>query len=108
MPTSRAHDWQFFVRSAGTGVLARGALIASLYRHAVKLSGKSRTTITNSQLVNHISTDISRIDFSLGFAHSAYIFSPLAALFSSGHSGMDRAATADHCDRHPDCQPRVR
>lgn len=31
---------QFFVRSAGTGVLARAALITSIYRKAMVLSGK--------------------------------------------------------------------
>lgn len=60
---------QFFVRSAGTGVLARGALIAAIYRRSLVLSGKSRTVITNGKLVNHISTDVSRIDFCAGFFH---------------------------------------
>ena len=58
---------QFFYRSAaGTGVMARGALIAAIYRKSMKLSGKSRTVITNGALVNHLSTDVSRIDFCLG------------------------------------------
>lgn len=60
---------QFFTRSAGTGVLARGALITAVYRKAMVLSGKARVTITNGKLVNHISTDVSRIDFCAGFFH---------------------------------------
>ncbi|CEQ41587.1 SPOSA6832_03323, partial [Sporobolomyces salmonicolor] len=51
-----------FSRGGQCGVLARGALIAAAYRKALKLSGKSRVQITNSKLVSHISTDISRID----------------------------------------------
>ncbi|KAM0751625.1 P-loop containing nucleoside triphosphate hydrolase protein [Meredithblackwellia eburnea MCA 4105] len=63
---------QFFVRSAGTGVLARGALIAAIYRRSLVLSGKARTVITNGKLVNHISTDVSRIDFCAGFFHMSW------------------------------------
>lgn len=49
---------QFFWRSMTTGVLARAALISSLYKRGVNLSGKARTTITNATLMNHISTDV--------------------------------------------------
>ncbi|KAI5474500.1 ABC transporter [Pseudohyphozyma bogoriensis] len=52
------------IYSGQCGILARGALIAAVYRRAMVLSGKSRVQLTNSKLVNHISTDISRIDFS--------------------------------------------
>nr|CRX78939.1 hypothetical protein ls5930a1_00008 [Leucosporidium scottii] len=63
---------QFFVRSAGTGVLARAALITSIYRKSMVLSGKARITITNGKLVNHVSTDVSRIDFCAGFFHMSW------------------------------------
>lgn len=63
---------QFFVRSASTGVLVRGALIASIYRRSMKLSGKARTVITNGKLVNHISTDVSRVDFCCSFFHMSW------------------------------------
>ncbi|KAL8286968.1 hypothetical protein RQP46_003974 [Phenoliferia psychrophenolica] len=49
---------QTFSRSGQVGILARGALIAAVYRRAMVLSGKSRVQISNSKLVNHISTDI--------------------------------------------------
>lgn len=42
-----------------TGVLARAALISSIYKRGVKLTGKARTKLSNSDLVNHISTDVS-------------------------------------------------
>lgn len=42
-----------------TGVLARAALISSIYKRGVNLTGKARTTITNATLMNHISTDVS-------------------------------------------------
>lgn len=50
---------QFFYRGAGTGVLARGALISAIYQRGLKLSGKARGEIPNGRLVNHISTDVS-------------------------------------------------
>ncbi|GAA5902364.1 hypothetical protein JCM6882_000511 [Rhodosporidiobolus microsporus] len=62
----------FFRYSAGTGVLARAALIAAIYRKAMVLSGKARTVITNGRLVNHIGTDVSRIDFCAGFFHMSW------------------------------------
>jgi len=42
-----------------TGVLARAALIASIYERGVHLTGKERVKLTNAALVNHISTDVS-------------------------------------------------
>ena len=45
-----------------TGLLARAALISSIYKRGVNLTGKARTTLPNSALVNHISTDVSLID----------------------------------------------
>ena len=60
---------QTFSRGGQTGILARGALIAAVYRRAMKMSGKARVTITNAKLVSHISTDISRIDFCSSFFH---------------------------------------
>ncbi|CEQ43018.1 SPOSA6832_04911, partial [Sporobolomyces salmonicolor] len=74
----------FFAGGAGTGVLARGALIASIYRKATVLSGKARTVMTNGRLVNHIAsssdsfscretgTDVSRVDFCAGFFHMSW------------------------------------
>ncbi|KAM0753526.1 ABC transporter [Meredithblackwellia eburnea MCA 4105] len=58
--------------SGQCGILARGALISACYRRAMVLSGKSRVTITNSKLVNHISTDVSRIDFASSFVHFSW------------------------------------
>lgn len=46
---------QFFGRSGTSGVLARGALIAAIYRRSLVLSQRSRMTITNGHLINHIS-----------------------------------------------------
>jgi ATP-binding cassette subfamily C (CFTR/MRP) protein 1 len=41
-----------------TGVLARTALINSIYKRGVSLTGKARTKLSNSALLNHISTDV--------------------------------------------------
>ncbi|KAJ6632266.1 P-loop containing nucleoside triphosphate hydrolase protein [Mycena sp. CBHHK59/15] len=53
---------QFFWRSMTTGVLARTALTGSIYKRGVRLTGKARTSLTNSAILNHVSTDVSRID----------------------------------------------
>ena len=49
---------QFFWRSMVSGVLARAALIKSIYYRSVYLTDKSRTRISNSDIMNHISTDV--------------------------------------------------
>ncbi|WWC90534.1 uncharacterized protein L201_005470 [Kwoniella dendrophila CBS 6074] len=59
----------YFVRSMGVGVLSRAALISGIYQQALRFTQKSRGEIPNGKLVNHISTDTSRIDFAAGFAH---------------------------------------
>ena len=46
-----------------TGVLLRGGLITAIYSRCTKLTARARSTLTNGKLVNHISTDVSRIDF---------------------------------------------
>ncbi|EIN03766.1 ABC protein [Punctularia strigosozonata HHB-11173 SS5] len=63
---------QFFWRSMMTGVLARSALIASIYRRGVNLTGKARTKLPNAALVNHISTDVSRIDAAAQWFHAGW------------------------------------
>jgi hypothetical protein len=60
---------QFFYRSMSTGVLLRGGLITAIYSRATRLTARARSTLTNGKLVNHISTDVSRIDFCAGFFH---------------------------------------
>lgn len=57
--TSSVTQHQFFWRSMTTGLLARAALISSVYKRGVNLTGKARTKFPNSALVNHISTDVS-------------------------------------------------
>jgi ATP-binding cassette subfamily C (CFTR/MRP) protein 1 len=54
------------------GVLARGTLIAAIYRTSLQLSGKSRAKIPNSRIIAFISADVSRIDFATGFSHLAW------------------------------------
>lgn len=56
--TASVCQHQFFWRSMTTGILARAALISSVYRRGVNLTGKARTKFPNSALVNHISTDV--------------------------------------------------
>jgi ABC-type multidrug transport system fused ATPase/permease subunit len=57
----------FFIRSTGTGVYLRAAIITSVYDRSLRLTQKSRGELPNGKLVNHISTDTSRIDFAAGF-----------------------------------------
>ncbi|KAG5645528.1 hypothetical protein DXG03_005803 [Asterophora parasitica] len=62
----------FFYRATSTGVLLRGGLITAIYTRSLKLTSRARSTFTNGKLVNHISTDVSRIDFCAGFFHMAW------------------------------------
>ncbi|KAF8199630.1 ATP-binding cassette transporter YOR1 [Pholiota molesta] len=62
----------FFYRSTSTGVLLRGGLITAIYDRSLRLTSRARSTLTNGKLVNHISTDVSRIDFCAGFFHMAW------------------------------------
>ncbi|KAG6861355.1 hypothetical protein C0995_001088 [Termitomyces sp. Mi166 len=62
----------FFYRATSTGVLLRGGLITAIYARSLKLTSRARSTLTNGKLVNHISTDVSRIDFCAGFFHMAW------------------------------------
>jgi hypothetical protein len=41
-----------------TGVMARATLVRSIYKRGVNLTGKARMKISNSDLMNHISTDV--------------------------------------------------
>lgn len=65
------HQW--FWRSMSSGILARASLINTLYTRGLALSPKSRTVHTNGALVNHLSTDISRIDYLFQWAHPVCI-----------------------------------
>jgi hypothetical protein len=65
----------FFYRSASTGILLRGGLINAIYNRSLRLTSRARSTLTNGKLVNHISTDVSRIDFCAGFFHAVRIIS---------------------------------
>jgi ABC-type multidrug transport system fused ATPase/permease subunit len=55
-----------------TGVLLRGGLITAIYSRSLRLTARARSTLTNGKLVNHISTDVSRIDFCCGFFHQSW------------------------------------
>lgn len=61
----------FFYRSASTGVLLRGGLIAGIYARALHFTSRARSTLTNGKLINHISTDVSRVDYCAGLFHIA-------------------------------------
>lgn len=62
----------FFYRSSSSGVLLRGGLITAVYNRSLRLTSRARSTLTNGKLVNHISTDVSRVDFCCGFFHMVW------------------------------------
>ncbi|KAK7032834.1 oligomycin resistance ATP-dependent permease YOR1 [Favolaschia claudopus] len=62
----------FFYRAMATGVLIRGGLITAIYSRSLRLTSRARSTLTNGKLVNHISSDVSRIDFCAGFFHMSW------------------------------------
>lgn len=55
---------RFFYESMYVGVFARAALISAIFKRALKMQGRDRST---GKLVNHVSTDVSRIDFGAGW-----------------------------------------
>ncbi|KAI0041202.1 ABC transporter [Auriscalpium vulgare] len=59
----------FFYRSSSSGVLIRGGLITAIYTRSLRLTTRARAQLSTGKLVNHISTDVSRIDFCCGFFH---------------------------------------
>ncbi|KAG2105828.1 ABC protein [Suillus discolor] len=69
---ARVCSHQFFWHSMATGVLARAALITCIYERGVNLTGKARIKLNNAALVNHISTDVSRIDACAQWFHAAW------------------------------------
>ncbi|KAG2366729.1 ABC protein [Suillus spraguei] len=70
--TASICNQQFFWRSMAVGVLARAALITCIYERGVNLTGKARVGLNNAALVNHISTDVSRIDAAAQWFHMAW------------------------------------
>ncbi|KAK7051247.1 hypothetical protein VNI00_004747 [Paramarasmius palmivorus] len=62
----------FFYRAASTGVLVRGGLIHAIYKRSLKLTSRARSKLPNGLIMNHISTDVSRIDFCAGFFHMSW------------------------------------
>ena len=54
---------QVWWRGMTTGVLVRASLTCSVYKRALVLSNTSRAIYSNGKLMNHLSTDISRIDY---------------------------------------------
>ena len=62
----------FFYRAMGTGVLLRAGLITAIYNKALTLSTRARHIHPNGKLVNHISTDVSRIDLACNFFHAGW------------------------------------
>ena len=53
----------------GTGVLLRAGLITAIYNKALTLSTRACHIHPSGKLVNHISTDVSRIDSACQFFH---------------------------------------
>ena len=62
----------FMYRSSSSGVLVRGGLITAIYSRSLRLTTSARATLSNGRLVNHISTDVSRLDFCCSFFHMSW------------------------------------
>jgi len=61
-----------YYRAMGTGVLLRAGLITAVYNKALTLSTRARHIHPSGKLVNHISTDVSRIDSACRFFHAGW------------------------------------
>ncbi|KAG1781882.1 ABC protein [Suillus placidus] len=70
--TASICNHQFFWRSMAVGILARAALITCIYERGVNLTGKARVKLNNAALVNHISTDVSRVNAAAQWFHVAW------------------------------------
>lgn len=53
-------------------MLVRAALINSLYRRGLGLTPRARTQHPKGALVNHLSTDISRVDYAAQWFHPSW------------------------------------
>ncbi|KAJ7865934.1 hypothetical protein B0H13DRAFT_1074041 [Mycena leptocephala] len=53
-------------------VLARTALASALYRRTVHLTPAVRLRLPNSAVLNHVSTDVSRVDACAQWFHAAW------------------------------------
>ena len=53
-----------------TGVLARTALISSIYKRSVMMTPKSRIQFSNAGIMTHISSDVSRVDNAAQWFHA--------------------------------------
>jgi ABC-type multidrug transport system fused ATPase/permease subunit len=62
----------FYYRSNSSGVLIRGGLITTIYSRSLRLTTRARARLSTGRLINHISTDVSRIDFCCGFFHMSW------------------------------------
>ena len=71
---SSLFNQQHLYRSMSTGILLRGGLITAIYRRCTKLTARARSTLPNGKLVNHISTDVSRIDYCCFLFHTVCSF----------------------------------
>lgn len=74
-----------------TGVMSRAAIISAVYNRSLRLTQKSRGELPNGKIVNHISTDTSRIDFCAGF----YLVMWTAPSGSSYRAGKIMPLTSD-------------
>ncbi|KAK4689734.1 hypothetical protein P7C73_g391, partial [Tremellales sp. Uapishka_1] len=63
---------QFFFRSMSIGVLARSSLISAIFKRSLHLSISARTQHPNGKLMNHLSSDISRIDYCAQWFHAIW------------------------------------
>ncbi|KAF8332583.1 P-loop containing nucleoside triphosphate hydrolase protein [Cantharellus anzutake] len=61
-----------FHRSFATGLLLRAGLITAIYRRSLRFTTRARSNLPSGKIVNHISTDVSRIDFCCGFFHMSW------------------------------------
>ncbi|THH16112.1 hypothetical protein EW146_g4488 [Bondarzewia mesenterica] len=77
-----AFTHQFFWRSMTTGVLARGALTSCIYKRGGLFTPKARTQLSNAEIVNHISSDVSRVDACAQWFHGLRLFRSLSVLSS--------------------------
>nr|CAB3496287.1 unnamed protein product [Digitaria exilis] len=63
----------WFFRLQQTGIRARSALVAVVYRKSLKLSSQSRRSRTNGEMINIVSVDADRVGIFAWFMHDLWL-----------------------------------
>ncbi|KAG8867962.1 hypothetical protein FRC20_004408, partial [Serendipita sp. 405] len=79
---SIAHNFGM-AQTMEVGLLIRSTIIGQIFQKSLRLSGRARVEHSQGKITTMLSTDTTRLDFSLGFIHSLWI-SPCMIILALG------------------------